>query len=241
MNTEDPFDPKSLDLEPSREFDEAASLMAYGAAPRRPPAGLKHRLMKAIAPVPAAWRAVAVPLLAFAVLLLVPYFFFRPRPVAEIVASASGGIGSSIASGQTIISPSDGEILMRVGKDAVLKLSHGAEARITRKGDALTVELKSGWLLSSVRHGQAYRVVTARGAVDVLGTEFFVRIRPDKDYVCICEGRLRLSGAFPTTEIAAEAHSDAWMDGSTKPEHASWSMEGHGDEDWKEVRRISPR
>jgi len=241
MSTEDPFNPKSLDLEPSREFDEAAALMAYGAAPRRPPAGVKQRLMKAIAPAPAAWRAWAVPSLAFAVLLLVPYVFLRSRPVAEIVASSAGGIGGSIASGQTIISPSDGEILIRVGKDAVLKLSHGAEATITRKGDTLTVELKSGWLLSSVRHGQAYRVVTARGAVEALGTEFFVRIRPDKDYICICEGRLRLSGAFPMTEIASEAHSDAWMDGSTKPEHASWSMEGHGDEDWQALRRLLQR
>jgi len=241
MNTEDPFDPKSLDLEPSREFDEAASLMAYGAAPRRPPAGIKRRLMKAIAPAPAAWRAWAVPSLAFAVLLLVPYFFLRSRPVAEIVDASSGASGSSIASGQTINAPPDGEILLRVGKDAVLKLSHGGEATITRKGGALTVNLKSGWLLSSVRHGQSYRVVTARGAVDVLGTEFFVRIRPDKDYVCVCAGRLRLSGAFPTAEIAAEAHTDAWMDGSTKPEHAGWSLEGHGDADWEAVRRISPR
>ena len=241
MSTEDPFDPKSLDLEPSREFDEAAALMAYGAALRRPPAGLKNRLMKAIAPAPAAWRAWAVPSLAFAALLLVPYFFLRSRPIGEIVTSSSGGVGSSISSGQTITTPADGEVIVRVGKDAVLKLSHGAEATITRKDGALTVDLKSGWLLSSVRHGQVYRVSTARGAVDALGTEFFVRIRPDKDYVCICEGRLRLSGSFPTTEIAAAAHFDVWMDGSTKPEHASWSMEGHGDADWEAVRRISPR
>lgn len=132
-------------------------------------------------------------------------------------------------------------MLVRVGNDAVLKLSHGAEATITREGKSLTVALKNGWLLSAVRQGQAYRVVTARGEISALGTEFFVRIRPDKDYVCICEGRLRLSGAFPTTEISAEAHSDAWMDGSTKPEHAGWSMEGHGDDEWKDVRRISPR
>lgn len=241
MNTEDPFDPKSLDLEPSREFDEAAAFLAYGAAPRRPPAELKRRLMKAIAPAPAAWRVWAVPSLAFAVLLLVPYFLLRSRPVAEIVSSSFLDAGSSIASGQTITTPADGEVVVRAGKDAVLKLSHGAEATITRKGEALTVALKSGWLLSSVRHGQAYRVVTARGEVAALGTEFFVRVRPDKDYVCICAGRLRLTGAFPTTEIAAEGHYDVWMDGSTKPKQASWAMEGHGDADWEEVRRISPR
>jgi hypothetical protein len=239
MNTEDPFDPKSLDLVPSREFDEAASLMAYGTAPRRPPAGVKSRLMKEIVPAPASWRSWAVPALAFAVLLLVPYFFFRSRPVAEIVSSSHGVAGETIASGQTITSPADGEVLMRVGQDAALKLSRGGEATITRKGEALTVVLKSGWLLSSVRHGQTYRVVTARGEVAALGTEFFVRIRPDKDYVCICKGRLRLSGAFPATEIAAEAHSDAWMDGATKPEHAAWSMEGHGDGDWEKVRLIA--
>ena len=124
---------------------------------------------------------------------------------------------------------------------ADLMLAGGAEATITREGKSLTVALKNGWLLSSVRQGQAYRVVTARGEIAALGTEFFVRIRPDKDYVCICEGRLRLSGAFPTTEISAEAHSDAWMDGSTKPDYAGWSMEGHDDDEWKEVRRISPR
>lgn len=240
MNTEDPFDPKSLDLEPSREFDEAAALMAYWTASRRPPARAKNRLMKAISPAPAAWRAWAAPSLAFAVLLLVPYFFFRSRPVGEIVSPSHGGAGGAIASGQTIISPSDGEMLIRVGQDAVLKLSHGAEAAITREGKSLTVALKSGWLLSSVRHGQEYRVVTARGEVAALGTEFFVRVRPDKDYICICKGRLRLSGAFPATEIASEGHYDAWLDGSTKPEHASWSMEGHGDDDWKEVRRIAP-
>lgn len=241
MNTEDPFDPKSLDLEPSREFDEAVALLALGVAPRRPPTELKRRLMKAIAPTPVAWRAWAVPALAFAVLLLVPYFYYRSGPVAEIVSSTSGGIGSSITSGQTITTPADGEVIVRVGKDAVLKLSHGAEATVTRKGGALTVALKRGWLLSSVRHGQSYRVVTERGSVDALGTEFFVRIRPDKVYVCICKGRLRLSGAFPSSEIASEGHVDAWMDGTTKPEHAAWTMEGHDDEDWAEVRRISPR
>ncbi len=239
MNTEDPLDPELLDLEPSREFDEAAALMAHGAAPRRPPEGLKRRLMKEIAP--AAWRAWAVPSLAFAVFLLVPYFFFKSRPVANIVSLSSADAGASIASGQTLTTTADGEIVVRVGKDAALKLSHGAEATITREGEALTIRLKSGWLLSSVRHGQAYRVVTARGEVVALGTEFFVRVRPDKDYVCVCQGRLRLSGAFPAIEIASEGHYDSWMDGSAKPEHASWSMEGHGNEDWEEVRRISPR
>ncbi len=237
MNTEDPFDPKSMDLDPSREFDEAAALLAQSVPLRRPPPGLKARLMTEIRPAALPWRFWTVPALAFASILIFAYVAHRPAPLAVVVSSSAGVAGAPIAAGQVITTPADGESVVRIGKDAVLKLSHGAEATIVRNGKTLEVRLKSGWLLSSVRHGQDYRVVTARGEVAALGTEFFVRVHPGKDYVCICKGRLRLSGAFPSAEIASEAHYDVWMDGSSRPAHGAGSMEGHGDEDWKEVRR----
>ena len=241
MNTNDPLDPKAMDLEPSREFDEAAALWALSVPFRRPPAELKARLMNEIRPAPLSWRFWAVPALAFASVLIFAYFSHNSGPLAVVVSSSSGAAGAPIVAGQLITTPLDGQAVVRIGDDAVLKLSHGAEATITRSGKTLEVRLKSGWLLSSVRHGQDYRVVTARGEVEALGTEFFIRVRPDKDYVCICKGRLRLTGAFPAAEIASEAHYDVWMDGLNQPSHASWTMEGHGDEDWKEVRRILSR
>jgi hypothetical protein len=242
MNPQDPFDPRELDLPASREFGETAALLALAVAPRRPPAALKTRLMSAIRPEPRqspAWLWRLLPAAAVAALLLVPALRLVRRPAARIVSSQgtvlisgrAAGAGSPLRVGETIAVAPDGEALVRVGGRAVFRLSHGGRAVITRAGADIEVRLLDGWALSAVNKGNPYSVVTAHGRIAALGTVFIVRAGPERDYVCICSGRLLLTGDFPAREIAARHHLDVYLSSGSAPVPAAGPMDGHTDAD----------
>jgi ferric-dicitrate binding protein FerR (iron transport regulator) len=242
MNGQDTFDPKGMDLPASREFDETAALLAFAVAPRRPPAALKARLMRALRPAPRTRRAPQwrlVPVAAFAALLLVPVLKPVRRPAAQIVSShgtvsisgRAAGAGSPLRVGETIAVEPEGEAIVRMGDRAVFRLSHGGRAVMKRAGAGIEISLLDGWALSAVNKGNPYAVVTAHGRIAALGTVFIVRVGPQRDYVCICRGSLRLTGNFPAREIASRHHLDVYLSGSAAPVPAGGPMDGHTDAD----------
>ncbi|MBI5246239.1 MAG: hypothetical protein HY923_03595 [Elusimicrobia bacterium] len=236
----DPLNAKSLDLPPSRELDEAAALLAYAAVERNPPAELKDRLMAGLRPVPTwyqgkRWLRPAAAAALASVLLFVMWTR-TPRSGPILIASQgavtvdgrAAAAGARVSWGSVIEVSSDGEAVVRVDDRAGFSLSRGGRAALSRDGAALSVRLFSGWLLSAVKTGTAYAVVTEHSRVSALGTDFIVKVRDARAYVCICHGHLGLGGDFPEPEIASQAHGSL-----TEPLYKPGSegaMEGHSDD-----------
>jgi hypothetical protein len=251
MIEQDPFGPKDMDLPASREFDETAALLALAVAPRRPPAALKAALLRAIRPEPQGRRTRIwwlIPAAALAALLLIPALKLARRPAAEIVSvqgsvSVSGrpvGAGSPLRVGETIAVDPAAEAIVRIGGRAVFRLSRGGRAVISRAGSDIELSLQEGWALSAVNKGNAYSVVTAHGRIAALGTVFIVRAGAQRDYVCICNGRLLLSGNFPAKEIAAEHHLDVYLSSDAAPAPAAGPLDGHTDGEIESLKAYLP-
>ncbi|MBI5240375.1 MAG: FecR domain-containing protein [Elusimicrobia bacterium] len=242
MNEPDPLDPKSLDLPDSREFAQTAALLALAADPLAPPPALKARLLAAIRPEPEPRRARLgwlLPAAALAALLLAPVLKPARAPAARLV-SAQGAIsiagraaaaGAPLRVGETVAVEPGGEALVQVGGGAAVRLTHGGRAVLRRAGSDIEVGLLAGWALSAVAPGRPYAVVTAHGRIAALGTVFLVRAGPRRDYVCICRGRLRLTGGFGEAELAAEGHRDVFISDDAPPVPAAGPLDGHTDAD----------
>ena len=113
--------------------------------------------------------------------------------------------GERLAPGRTISVSADGEAVVRIGGRAGFRLTHGAQAIIVRDDEIVDVRLMKGWILSAGKTGTSYTVRTERGEASALGTDFMVKEEQGWAQVCICHGRLRLSG-FSEATIAAEHH-----------------------------------
>lgn len=243
------FDPRSMDLEPSRAFDEASGLMAYGAGLRVPPAHLRSKVMAAIRPASelplgaspggALWRkaAAAAAILAAAVALSI---YARPEGASlaaveggALIGGKPAGVGAALPMGAVIEVPPDGRAVVRIGRRAGFELSRGARAILERTAaNAIELRLDSGWALSAVKTGTPYRISTPHGAARAVGTDFIVKASAERTYACICRGRLVLTGPFPDQTVAADHHADFIIEPGQAPKPAGrWSsLDGHRDE-----------
>jgi hypothetical protein len=207
--------------------------------------------MRAIRPEPQKSRVRPwwlVPAAAFAALLLVPALKLARRPAAEIVAvqgtilvsGRPAGAGSPLRVGETIAVDPASEAIVRIGSRAVFRLSHGGRAVISRAGSEIDLSLQDGWALSAVNKGNPYSVVTAHGRIAALGTVFIVRAGAQRDYVCICSGRLLLTGHFPAREIAAQHHLDVYISSDGAPVPAAGPLDGHTDGEIATLKAFLP-
>jgi ribosomal 50S subunit-recycling heat shock protein len=245
MKKEENFEPASMGLPHSSEFDETAALLAYGATERKPPAHVKARLMASLRSKPERsgnslrWIIAAG---AIATLLLVPRFF-SARAQSEFLVvrgavTVDGHVvsaGERLALGQTISVPADGEAVVRIGKRAGFRLTHGAQAQIARDDSSVEIRLRKGWILSAVKTGTPYTVVTDHGRTSALGTDFIVKTEDGWAWACICHGRLGLSG-FPQETIAAEHHAHILQ--PLFPSQKAEPRKGHTDEDIASLRAL---
>ncbi len=226
---------------------EIAALLAHAAPQRRPPAGLKGRVMASLGEdlrPPSAYRRWALPAFAVAAAVAALVVYLPTRGAERItLVSAVGGVavdgraaaeGSGIEYGREITAGDDGEAVVRIGRSGGFKLSRGGRARVFTHDDGIEVVLDSGWLLSAVRTGARYRVKTPRSLVAALGTDFIVKVRESRAYVCICRGRINLSGDFTERELASERHGA--LAEPDFPPGGAVGMQGHSDADIAELR-----
>lgn len=225
------------------DFDPALSALLAEAAPRRRlPSGLKARIMREagqdVSPrcgqythrygsrrdVPSRLVLAA----AAIALMLLPVLVPRDSGLSLTVVK-----GQAALSGRSVSVSQEGEALLAIRGRAVVRLSQGAQAEVLLAGRTIELLLGRGWALSAVKTGTPYRVSTPFGAAEALGTEFIVKGEEARAYVCICHGRLRLSGDFPATEIAAERHYDVFLSSAGPPTPAGkeGSLAGHTDEE----------
>jgi hypothetical protein len=240
MDDKDPLDADSQDL------GEAAAFLAYAAPERRPPAYIKDRLMASLRPAHAPFfskrRVFPVVVATTSAVLLAVIWLRAPDHDARVVAVGGGvtvdgravAAGDPVSWGSVIEVPLDGEAVVRLGDRAVFKLSRGGRATLARSGDALSVRLSAGWLLSAVKTGTPYAVLTEHSRISALGTDFIVKVRGGRAYACICHGRIGLEGDFPVPEIASQGHR-ALSEPLYEP-GMEGGLEGHDDEEIARLR-----
>ncbi len=237
MNQEDhdPMDP------------EIAALLAHAAPERRPPAALKGRIMASLrgdVRPPLVSRRWALPAFAAATAVVLLAVYMIPRGSESItVVSTAGAVsvggrpasaGAGVSGGQEISVAADGEAVVRIGGAGGFRLSRGGRARVHARDGGVEVVVDSGWLLNAVRNGARYSVKTPHSRVTALGTDFIVKVREGRAYVCICHGRIGLSGDFPEPEISSEGHG-ALQEPSFTPDGA-YGLQGHSDAEIGELR-----
>lgn len=249
MTTQDPLEPSELGLVPSRDYDEALAQLSYLAAPRTPPAALKARVMDLIEPRPTVraslgrWAALTA---ALAAVLLAPSLL-RPPAEGRLVSARGATIngrpaasGSPVRAGQRVSVGEGGEAIVRVGDGrAAFRLLHGGAAAFSNAGDGYIVTLESGWMLSAVKTGVPYLAATPHGTAMALGTEYLLKVQPDRSWVCICRGSLRLGGDFPETVISSHPHGPfEFRAGHAPVPPAVVTMEAHLDADLDALAKL---
>lgn len=243
--TNDPWKPDELDL-PAHDAAELAGLLAVGAGERKPPAGLKQRVLARLHPArPSIFaRAAALTAAVAAAALLLALGLWSRRPTV-ILAGFHGSVlvdgrpaqaGQAVRPGQAVAAGEGAEAVLVFGPRAAVRLLRGAEVVFHDKS-SIEIDLRKGWLLSAVAAGTPYGVVTEHGRIHALGTDFITKTRAQGAYVCICHGRLRLSGAFGQAEIASENHASWVFAGSQAPRQPDGgTMEGHSESDIVSLR-----
>ena len=154
-----------------------------------------------------------------------------------MIDGRAASAGSRVNGGSVLTVSPDGEAVVRVGDSAGFSLSRGGRAVLAREGGVIEARLSSGWLLSAVKTGTAYSVATSHSRISALGTDFIVKVRDGKAYVCICHGRIGLAGNFPKTELASKAHASL-----SEPLYEpgdEGGMEGHADDDIARLRMLT--
>lgn len=203
----------------------AAAALLAGAVRKSPPPALKRRVMAAVRTQPRVvpgvpawfgWTAA----LAAGFLFVVGWRVMPGEDAAPfaVVAALSGSAEADdrpLVPGQPIkvgssIKTAPGTVLeIRFGDNAIAKLKDESEATLNAQDGRIQVALSRGWIMSMVKKGSDYAVLTPLAEARALGTVFFVRAGQDgRAYMCICQGRIAVNGRGGFTRtMEAPAHA----------------------------------
>lgn len=141
--------------------------------------------------------------------------------------------GHAVYMDRRVAVSSGSDAVLQIGDSALLRVRGAAELVLVRGSPAVEIELTRGWLLNVIRSGIGYTVKTPRGSAAALGTVFFVNVdSPDTTYICICEGRLRISAPGLEQTLEATHHQSVdLVERNGRPETFPAPMQFHTDED----------
>jgi ferric-dicitrate binding protein FerR (iron transport regulator) len=109
--------------------------------------------------------------------------------------------GSSFSTGNKAISD------LRIANAAVLRLGPNTQAKLVKRKDQIVVVMKTGTILSHVKTGTQYAVLTPVATAEALGTVFFVKMdAPQTVYICLCTGHLMVSAPGAKEELVTTHH-----------------------------------
>jgi hypothetical protein len=165
-----------------------ASRLADGLSPLAPPPSLRARLMSSLA-------AQAAPRLT------------RSSDGGLVDGLAAGG-PRVLAEGSLVQAGTNGDLEVQFPGQAVAVLINGARARLQRWRNQWQLRLEIGQAMIHVHPGQPFRTWTPVATVQVKGTWYFTRVdSPDQAYICLCRGRIGLSGGGLRRDlIATDSH-----------------------------------
>lgn len=229
---------------PSEDAREAARLraafmaLAAGADPTAPPPEAKRNLFTRIE-AERRRRSMKRWALAASVLLLAGAGLFPllRGPVATVTAVAGQvlwnerplALGDRVPAGAVLTALPGGQADLLIKDRAAFRLSNGARLVLSRLRGAMELGLNGGDLVSKVRPGNRFAVVTPLSVASVRGTVFFVRAEsPVRTYVCLCQGKLHVDAGGAEVDLATDHHAAVLADGGVLREAG---MEGHTDED----------
>lgn len=183
------------------------------------------------------------------------------RMFAWIVIAVLGSAGAAAAADQGTVAYVTGRLTVngkpagkgaRVAEGDTLETAKGAaadvimasgvrfrlygETKLAVPADSLSNPLRLAWgrLLSIVKPGRKYAVAGRTAVAGVRGTTFYVESQKDRrTYVCICKGKLHLTGeGTDHGDVAAEHHAGYSLDAASRTDEP---MLGHTDEEIAEL------
>ncbi len=228
-----------------------AGFLAFssGVDPAPPPPAAKALLMARIG---AEKKSPFLPRLALAASVFLAFgaasLFLKPEPSVRVAAlsgeiSSNGrplALGDRLPTGAVVETAPGAWALLRLDRRAAVRLKDGGRLTLTRLKGEVELRLERGSLFSHVRHGTPFSVLTPAVAASVRGTTFYVQVdSPDKTYLCLCEGRLRVTAPGLLRDLETQHHealrvtrdgaaataAAAGMEGHTAEEGASLSLE----------------
>jgi hypothetical protein len=207
--------------------DVAAALPDAPRAPAAPPA-LKQRILAEIEKSESnrthpfwiktsVWAALAAAVIAA---------FFVPaivkKPVIGHLVQVSGrvsiggapaGEGTEVRDGQRIRLGPDSYAAIRLGDPVLVQAGPNSDLKIRRHENGFDSYLNHGSAINLVKPGTPYEMVTPVLTTEARGTGFFMNVpSPDRTYVCICVGKIDVSGTrtdFHRT-MASQHHGAIW-------------------------------
>jgi hypothetical protein len=173
--------------------------------------------------------------------------------LAPLTASAAGKVltttGVLTAGGRVLAKGDalpDSEVSLSSGT-AVLSIDGGrfllkGPAKLTPKPSLFS--LKLGSLLSVLdKRNRRFAVSTPTAVAAVRGTDFYVDAGPEGSNVCICKGRLDVSGqGLPRFPLASQHHLNRFLQAAGgKTTSAETPMVGHDDAELDALREMLKR
>jgi hypothetical protein len=120
--------------------------------------------------------------------------------------------GMEVKPGDVVVTGSDGELVMVVGRDAFLVR---ANSRVELSGDAArlavaALRVVTGAVLSVFEPGGRKRIQTATASIGIRGTGVYVEVEQLRTYVCTCYGEAELTpvGDPKAAETVRTTHHD---------------------------------
>ena len=120
--------------------------------------------------------------------------------------------GMEVKPGDVVVTGSDAELVMVVGRDAFLVR---ANSRVELSGDAARIAVAAlrvvtGAVLSVFEPGGRKRIQTATASIGIRGTGVYVEVEQTRTYVCTCYGEAELTpvGDPKAGETVRTTHHD---------------------------------
>lgn len=150
------------------------------------------------------------------------------------VNGKAAAVGTAVSEGDTLETAKNAsaDVVMQSG----VRFRLYGESKVVIPADSRSHPLRLAWgrLLSIVKPGRPFAVAGRTGVAGVRGTTFYVESAKDRrTYVCICKGKLHLTGEGKDHgDVAAEHHAGYSLDGSSRSDEP---MLGHTDQEITEL------
>jgi len=123
------------------------------------------------------------------------------------VEGKSAGVNDKIPFGSSFYTGQNSFSDLRIANAAVFRMGPNTQAKVVKRKDQIVVVMKTGTMLSHVKTGTQYAVLTPVATAEARGTVFFVKMdAPQTAYICLCNGHLMVSAPGAQQELVASHH-----------------------------------
>lgn len=199
---------------------QVTSAMLSTASEQPLPPRLKEKIFAEIEPKSAPqrssmfkWAFALAATVIFAV--IVPRFVNQPAIVGEI-QNIQGDIfinnkkvseHATLRAGESLTTATGSSAELKLSDRVRAKVKEDSQLYVENKLSGFDVHMSRGAILSMVKSGTAYAVVTPALKAEARGTGFFMKVNsPQQTYVCICSGHIFVSHKTFSQDLESPHH-----------------------------------